>query len=108
MCRNFCHCSNLTASPTADGVEVRFQVDFPYHSLKTSRAELVRDLAVEDSLQEDAARKPSIVLRVTEEGERLWDVAKRYGTTVGDIIRANDLENEQPGGGTLLLIPRKR
>ncbi len=107
VCRMLCHCTDIGASPTADGVEVRFQINFPYLSLMGARAEVVRDITLVAEGEENL-RKPSIVLRVIEEGEQLWDVAKRYGTTMGDIIKANDLENEQPGGGTLLLIPRKR
>ena len=41
-------------------------------------------------------------------GERLWDIAKSYGTTAQDIMRANDLEEEPAPEGQLLLIPRKR
>ena len=61
---------------------------------------------------EDAARdhagQPSIVLRVVGAGERLWDIAKAYGTTARDIMQANSLEEEQAPEGKLLLIPRKR
>ena len=40
--------------------------------------------------------------------ERLWDIAKAYGTTSRDIIQANGLEEELAPEGQLLLIPRKR
>ena len=106
ICQNSCRCSDISASPTVEGVEVRFQLEFPYISLVSVRAEVVRDITVD--MMGENLHKPSIVLRITEEGESLWDVAKRYGTTVSDIIKANNLENEQPRGGTLLLIPRKR
>lgn len=106
-CSFSCQCGNLIATPTADGVEVRFPLDFPYRALKDAHAMVVRDVSVENDANDDGEH-PSIVLRVTEEGERLWDVAKRYGTTIGDIVKANDLASEQPAGGTLLLIPRKR
>ncbi len=43
-----------------------------------------------------------------EQGERLWDVAKAYGTTIADIISANELEDASAAVGRLLLIPRKR
>ena len=107
-CLFSCQCGALTATPTADGVEVRFPVDFPFLCLRGAQTTVVRDLAVEETGEDAAEQRPSIVLRVLGEGERLWDVAKRYGTTTGDIIRANELESEQPSGGTLLLIPRKR
>ena len=42
------------------------------------------------------------------EGERLWDIAKAYGTTTGDIVQANALEEESLPMGQMLLIPKKR
>lgn len=107
-CLFSCRCGDLTATPTADGVEVRALLEFPCLGLKNARLAVVCDAAETDAGEELAGPKPSIVLRVLQDGERLWDVAKRYGTTVGDIVKANELESEQPGAGTLLLIPRKR
>ena len=107
-CQFDCRCGNLVATPTADGVEVRFSLEFPYLLFRSTSVSIVRDVSIQDAADEGAAQKPSIVLRVLQDGERLWDVAKRYSTTIGDIVKANELESEQPGAGTLLLIPRKR
>ena len=107
-CQFSCQCGNPIATPTADGVEVRFPVEFPYLCLRPASAAVVHDVDIEDASDGEKGRQPSIVLRIMDEGERLWDVAKRYGTTTEDIVRANELESEQPCGGTLLLIPRKR
>lgn len=107
-CRFGCRCMDLIATPAASGVEVRFTLNFPYINLQDTHAVVVKDVAVEAAAEEDKLPQPSIVLRVMEDGERLWDVAKRYRTTVGDILRANGLEVEQAAAGTLLLIPRKR
>jgi hypothetical protein len=35
-------------------------------------------------------------------------MAKAYGTTIADIISANELEGEAAAEGRLLLIPRRR
>lgn len=107
-CQFSCVCSNMAASPTADGVEVRFQLDFPYCAVRTVKAVVVEDVTVEPVREEDMLRRPSIVLCVVEEGEQLWGVAKRYATAVEDIVKLNELESEQITGGMLLLIPKKR
>jgi hypothetical protein len=83
-------------------------VEFPYLCLRETRAPVVDDMTVDSAPEEEPGPRPSLVLRVLDEGERLWDVAKRYGTTIGDIEKANELGGEQPWGGKLLLIPRKR
>lgn len=108
ICQCSCCCGDLSASPTADGVEVRFYLEFPYLALQEAAETVVCDAGVEPGEEENSVNRPSIVLRVTGEGEKLWDVAKRYGTTIADIVKANELEEEQPCAGTLLLIPRKR
>lgn len=106
-CEFSCRLDNVTASPTADGVEVRFALEFPFLCLRNGQKIVLRDAAVAPE-EKDARQRPSIVLRVLNGGERLWDVAKHYRTTTGDIVRVNELDSEQPADGTLLLIPRKR
>ncbi len=54
-------------------------------------------------LKEPNPARPSLVL-CRPEGERLWSIAKRCGSTVSDIQRANDLQGE-PQENRMLLIP---
>lgn len=108
QCNFSCSCPDeVTATPTSGGIEVRFAIEFQTVVTGSQRVILVKEL---HPFEEPAGqgKKPSIVLRVVDSGERIWDVAKRYGTTVEDIVRANGLENETPNRGDLLLIPRKR
>ena len=107
-CSFECRCGEMIATPTADGVEVRFPVDFPYFCIQEGQGMVVREVHAAEEGEESADTKPSIVLRVLQSGECLWDIAKRYGTTVGDLMNANEIETGQPAVGTLLLIPRKR
>ena len=48
--------------------------------------------------------RPSVIIRAKGEQERLWDIAKRCGSTVGAISRLNGLDGE-PEDDRLLLIP---
>ena len=107
LCRFECRCGELVAMPGTDGVEVRFPMEFPYFCEQEEQEMVVREAILEEDSGEEG-EKPSIVLRVLQTGESLWEVAKRYGTTMEDIARANELEGRQPGEGTMLLIPRKR
>lgn len=109
-CRCLCRCeggSDVYASPAAGGVEVRFTLDFRYCALSRRQITFLSGLRPGEA-SADAGEQPSLVLRMLEEGERLWDVAKAYGTTIMDIISANELEDESAAAGKLLLIPRKR
>ena len=54
-------------------------------------------------LTEPDPMRPSLILRNCGK-ERLWDMAKRYGSTVEAIKKANDLQ-EEPEEAQMLLIP---
>ena len=45
-----------------------------------------------------------------KEEDQVWDLAKRYGSTVEEICAANGLEEQEKelSAGRLLLIPRKQ
>lgn len=110
-CQCPCHCTcpgELFATPTSEGIEVRFPLDFYYRS-ETRRT--VREISAARLDQEaplDGSKRPSIVLRRLEAGEELWDIAKGYHTTIRDIMGANELSEESVPVGRLLLIPKKR
>ena len=107
LCRCVCP-GEVFAAPTAGGVEVRFTVDF--HCLVTQ----CRGVPMVTSARFGAPRgsgegeRPSVVLRLACPGESLWDIAKAYGTTVEQIQQANELEEEGPPLGRMLLIPSVR
>ena len=52
--------------------------------------------------------RPSVVLRLPAPGEELWDIAKAHGTTMEQILQANELEADILPAGRMLLIPSTR
>jgi spore morphogenesis protein SipL/LysM domain-containing protein len=42
----------------------------------------------------DKRNKPSITIYIVQKGDMLWDVAKRYNTTIEEILDANNLESD--------------
>ena len=108
-----CRCRCLSsgegaAAPAGGGVELRCPLEFRYLSLLPRQTAGVAQVRLEEDAPRDPAARPSIVLRSVEEGERLWDIAKAYGTTMEDIVQANGLGEEPPAAGRVLLIPKKR
>lgn len=104
--------ARITAFPEKPG---EAQVSFGNGSL-SFRAEVPVHIAMEAgrgipmvsklALGEEQARnpdRPSIILRRSD-GDRLWDIAKKAGSTVEAIRTANALEGE-PAPGQMLLIP---
>lgn len=92
------------AQTAAGGAELHVEAAF---MLTCSAVQELRTLSggtVTPQTQKDPER-PSVVLRACRGGEDVWDVAKRYGTTVEAVSEANGLESEELESGCMLLIP---
>lgn len=51
---------------------------------------------------------PSIVMYYVQQGDTLWNIAKRYYTTVQDIVEVNALQNiDKLEEGQYIIIPKK-
>ena len=97
-----------TAGGIADGVELRFPVTFAVSVVEMPSYPCLQSLQAEECEKKEK-NVPSLVLRAMKPGERLWDIAKRYRTTVEAILAANELKEESATvSGKLLLIPRRR
>lgn len=79
------------------------QVVLDLKSLCTHPMEMVTGVKLGEERTPDPER-PSVIIRSRGRQESLWDLAKRYGSTVGAIRRMNRLEGE-PEEDRLLLIP---
>ena len=95
------------ATPVTGGLEIRFEAEFIY--LITRNEEYSCISAVRPGEESECAcERPSVVIRMVGEGERLWDIAKCCGSTVANIQTANAMTTEEAPCGTVLLIPRCR
>lgn len=101
-------CDEVTTVISADGVEVRFCVEFQATSASCTHKKIVTGAQIDTSAAKDSDGVPSLVLRQLREGECFWDLAKMYGSTVDDICHANGIAQESECGGAFLLIPRRR
>lgn len=97
----------VSAAATQDGMEVRFGVEFILETVNEVQLLSLDDIELLPLVAEDAPR-PSVVLRRVQAGEKLWNVAKRYKTTIEDIKAANQLEDGELSASKMLLIPKKR
>lgn len=91
------------------GIEVRFPVDFQVEVCGRCRKLCVASAMLDESTPKDLSNAPSLSLRCVGRQESAWEVAKRYNTTIADILAANQLEQESEiPYERLLLIPKKR
>ena len=103
-----CVLTERAALPAASGIELRVGILFQPLLLRREEHLCVTRLEADETHPQEQGNRPSIVLRQLEEGESLWDIAKACGTTVLEIVQANELETETAETGRLLLIPHRR
>lgn len=53
---------------------------------------------------EEIEKRPGIIGYIVRDNDKLWDLAKRYSTTVDGIMEVNNLESEQVKTGDKILI----
>lgn len=74
---------------------------------KVTRREIQKVIRGIAESQEPCPRKVySVVVYVVQKGDTLWSIAKKYNTTVDDILQVNDIENTEliyPGQKILIL-----
>lgn len=86
-------------------VEVRGDVLVTSEVVQSIRLKLMKNLCFIES-EEPAKKGPSMILYVTQKGDCLWDIAKKYRTTVERLRLINDIESDNIEEGKKLLVVR--
>lgn len=71
-----------------------------------SNENLVSDINLDESKPRPSHHK-ALTLYFADKGEGLWDIAKRYNTSMDAIRRENNLETDTLPERSMLLIPKK-
>ncbi len=65
----------------------------------------ITDIFVDEEKPREKDQKAALTLYYADEGEKLWDIARKYCTSVEKIKLENELEDEKLHGRTMLFIP---
>ena len=87
--------------------EVKAAVSLEVLAIKEHHYHKITDLREEPFDPEELKRQPGIMGYVVKEGEELWDIAKQYHTTVGELMQTNSMKEEKPEAGSRILIVKK-
>ncbi len=90
--------------PASGGVDVRANLEICLAFSATETVENIDSITIET--ENSDIKRPSLVIAFVNEGETLWNIAKKYKTTTARIADANHLEEtDVVRAGTRLLIP---
>lgn len=99
----------LQATLGDHGIEVRFAVDFEADVSSNLMKITIEKVELDQNAMKDLTGAPSLVLRCCNQDESAWELAKKYNTTISEILSANQIEQEDElPSDRMLLIPHKR
>lgn len=98
----------VRARVDGSSVHVDFELDYLLAVFSRRDEEMIASLTVDETKPCIPADRPAMVLYYPKKGEMLWDIAKRYGTTVADIRSACGVQGDAVDGQHVIMLPRKK
>ena len=104
-CINVIHCSYTILGANTMSVALEILVCATVYDNIKHR--LLTDICEAEDGGAESDRSSSIVLYFADEGERVWDIARRYNSSVKEIKQLNGIENDIIRMPSKVVIPTK-
>ena len=85
-------------------IEIRCDLLLEGAVYTSQKAILVEDITIDEKKERTGGVAPGLYLYMAEDGETLWDIAKRYNTSIDKIVEENS-DRQGEGCNNILLIP---
>lgn len=87
-------------------VELRFLLCFNTSVSEEMESSMITDIDFSDMERVQLDKMPSMIIYVVQKGDTLWKIAKKYNTTIDEIMSINEIDNPSkiyPGQKYLIL-----
>ena len=91
----------------SEAIEVRASVSLNLLVVRPRKQMCIADISEKDLDLQKIQQLPGIVGYIVQEGDCLWDIARKYYTTPQRIMEMNGLESEEISGGEHLIIMKE-
>ncbi len=88
------------------GIEVKLEFSISANIFTREYISLVTDISESEGKVCKCDDGAALVIYFALSGESVWDIARRYNTTIGAVMSENDITDEVLPCDTMLLIPR--
>ena len=88
-------------------IEIHVQIAMDVLVFDCDQMNIIDEIGENEMSKDEIRNMPGMVGYIAGEGETLWDIAKRYFTTVDDLKNINKLSDEEIGAGQKILITKK-
>ncbi len=96
-------CSYNLASDNS--IEAKTELKITGEVTGTMNVSCITDLNIDENESVKKNSNYALKLYFADENEDLWEIAKKYGTSVSAIIEENDIEDDKLCGKGMILIP---
>lgn len=96
-----------TSMIDSDEIEVKAVVSLSALVLQCENQLIIQKVEERPLDKEKIQAMPGITVYMVKDGDTLWDIAKRFYTTVDEICQLNELEDERITQGQPLLLVKK-
>ncbi len=90
---------------SADTIEIRADVSIEACVYEKRQIDLISDLKVDETKLHTRSKRNAMTIYFPNSNERVWDIARIYNASVEEIMRINEIENEDIPLGKMLLVP---
>ena len=91
----------------SDEIEVKATMNLNTIVFDKITEQIITDVEVNDIDLDKLQSIPGIIGYVVKPGDSLWKIAKKYYTTVDNILGINDMEDDRIKEGDKLIIMKK-
>ena len=95
------------AMADSEAIEVRASVSLNLLVVRPRKQMCIADISEKDLDLQKIQQLPGIVGYIVQQGDCLWDIARKYYTTPQRIMQMNGLESEEISGGEHLIIMKE-
>ena len=88
-------------------IEVRAVVSLNALVLQCREEKIIESIEEQPLDMEKIRSMPGITVYMVKQGDTLWDIAKKFYTTMEEIISMNDLEDDKVSSGQPLILVKK-
>ena len=98
-------CESSYSFQDSDRLEVRVELLMKCKVFCDSKVCAVTEVSFDEQSKKVTDKGFSLAIYYTSTDEKIWNIAKRYNTSVQSIMQANELASDEISSGRMLLIP---
>ncbi len=98
----------IAAQKGSNQIEIKVPVMCEVMVFSANNKSFLTDVNYNEENKIDKSNQPSIIVYVVNEGDSLWKIAKKYNSTVEEIMSLNNLTTDEIIPGKKLIIPKRR